>query len=309
MSLGTLSQPFLANLPSSARSAWATIPNLEHRLEGVVAAARSHFSELLLDGPEFVAYLAARWPAHQPPDAMATVINLGDLYLAAACVHRCPGAAEALEQHCLRHVPAILSYLNRGSDFAQEVQQMLSEKLLTAQPGEQSKLADYEGRGALLMWVRAAAVRTALHQLDKAVTRKQVDDGDENILRHATAPSGSAAHNPELAAIKEDARPEVRIALGDALLKLTREQRTLLRLYYVEGMRVEEIGALLKVNKSTVSRRLAEARAAIQRELRKALARRIKLTPSEVESFVELVASQLDISLPNLLLSSPEPHE
>lgn len=308
MSLGTLSQSFLANLPRSTLSAWEGIPDLERRLEGFVEAACSCFSELKLDGPKFVAHLAARWPADQAPDAITKAINLGDLYLAAACVHRCPGAAEALERHCLRHVPAILSYLNRGADFVQEVQQTLRERLLTAPSGGQSKLADYAGRGALLMWVRAAAVRTALNQLDRAAVRKKVDDGDERILRNSTATSGSPTHDPELAAIKEDARPEVRIALDEALRKLTREQRTLLRLYYVEGLRVDELGELLKVNKSTVSRRLADARAAIQRELRKSLARRIKLTPSEVDSFVKLVASQLDISLPNLLLSL-DPHE
>lgn len=272
-------------------------------------AARSHFSELTLGGREFVAYLAARWPADQDPDTMTTAINFGDLYLAAACVHRCPGAAEAFERHCLCHVPAMLAYLNRGADFTQEVQQVLREKMLTAPTGELSKLADYLGRGALLMWVRAATVRTALNLLDKAVVRKKVDDDDGRILGHAAAAAGSSGPDPEIAAIKEDARPEVRIALGQALLKLTREQRTLIRLYYVEGMRVEEVGRLLKVNKSTVSRRLAEARAAIQVEMRKSLANRVKLTPSEVDSFVELAASQLDISLPGLLTSTPEPHE
>lgn len=76
----------------------------------------------------------------------------------------------------------------------------------------------------------------------------------------------------------------LRESLREAIGSLEREQRTLLRFYYVDDLRVEEIGVLLKVNKSTVSRRLADARDTILAALRKALAVRLKLSRSEVDT-------------------------
>lgn len=117
-----------------------------------------------------------------------------DLYLAAACVHVCPGVVEVFEQHCIRHVPSFLSYLNQGPDFVAEVQQILREKLLTAPEEQLPKLADDSGRGALLMWVRAAAIRTALHQANRAEVRKRISAEEEerrSCMAYLGNPTGS----------------------------------------------------------------------------------------------------------------------
>lgn len=297
---------FINSLPEVARSTWNNQADLDRRLNEAVVTARTSWPKLFLDTPLFLAYVAERWPPDREPDELPKLLNIGDLYLAAACVHLCPGAVEAFDEHCIRHVPSFLAYQNQSPDFVSEVQQILREKLLTAPSGERPKLADYSGRGALLMWVRAAAIRTALHQLEKADVRKRMSDQEEeSLILHgiSSAPQGSGA-DPETLALKQQVRTILRETLREVMSSLVPEQRTLLRFYYVEDMRIDEIGALLKVNKSTISRRLTDARETILSSLRKSLASRLGIGRAEVDSMVNLVASQLDASLASLLRST-----
>lgn len=266
----------------------------------MLATARESGFGVQLDGKRFVAYAAARWPPAQPPSDFSQVFNVGDLYLAAACVHGCPGAVEVFEDQHLRHVPAALGYLKQGPDFVADVQQMVREKLLTAPSGENLKLADYAGRGALRVWVRAVAVRTALHLLEKDRTRERAKNDDS--LLDGAAPNV----DPESLLLKADARPVVSGALRDALASLSRDQRTLLRLHYVEAMRVTEIATLLKVHKATISRRLDDARAQLHARMRELLVQRLKLSQSDADSLVAHVASQLGVSLVSLLQERTE---
>jgi RNA polymerase sigma-70 factor (ECF subfamily) len=54
----------------------------------------------------------------------------------------------------------MISHIDPSPDFADEVVQVLLERLLVSRPGEAPTIADYSGRGALGGWLRIVAVRT-----------------------------------------------------------------------------------------------------------------------------------------------------
>lgn len=58
----------------------------------------------------------------------------------------------------------------------------------------------------------------------------------------------------ELDLIKQRHQKEFRQALREAFSALTSDERHLLRLYFVDRLSTTELGALLRVNQSTVSR-------------------------------------------------------
>src|SRR5262245_3991171 len=113
------------------------------------------------------------WPELAPalPDFDAHVDRLGidsgdlrargsELYLAFACSSGQRAAVRVLEQQYLRDAMRAVARVNGAKEFTDEVQQMLSERLLV---GPAPKIASFAGTGPLAAWLRVAAVRTALN--------------------------------------------------------------------------------------------------------------------------------------------------
>jgi RNA polymerase sigma-70 factor len=302
-----LDEDFLRLIPEELRAQWRNLPGLQDALLSAWSTARVAWLHVELAAPIFAQHLAERWPRDQAPDLRFSALNTGDLYLAAACLHRCPNAVASFEAAYLSQLPSILSTLRLTPAMVADVGQELARRLFTAPEDELPKIAEYAGRGALLMWVRAAALRLALNQLDNAAVRKQAADVDvDKLLDTGRANNNAERTGPDLAFIKNHDRALVRECLQSVLGALSKEHRTLLRLYFLDGLTVEEIGKIYKLNKSTVSRRLTEVRRLLGSQMRQELARRLKLRPSEIDSLVDLVCSQLNLSLPGLLRTSDD---
>jgi RNA polymerase sigma-70 factor (ECF subfamily) len=100
--------------------------------------------------------------------------------------------------------------------------------------------------------------------------------------------------------LKTRYRGEFKAALEHALVNLASEQRNLLRLHFVDGLRLEDLARLFHVDRSTVVRRIAAAREAIVDEAKRLLQERLDIDAAEFESLIGLVRSRLDLSLPSL---------
>jgi len=87
--------------------------------------------------------------------------------------------------------------------------------------------------------------------------------------------------------------------------RLTAEQRNLLRLHFLDGLNIEKIGAVMQVHRATVARWIAAAREEILENVRRDLNQRLRLEPSEFESLVNLVRSQLQVSILRYLKDNP----
>ena len=267
-------------------------PSALHR---AYEAGRSRWPRLALPEEVFVSYLLQRLPPAQPPQPLAQVleqVHLADLYLACACVNNVPAAIPALEEHCLRRLK---SSLQLPAPVLDDVLQKVRMHLLLGTPSSGPKLPTYRGESRLSSWIRVIAVRMALHQTAPVAERPE-----ENVLE-ALAALPTPEANAELALIKGRFQYDFRRALRDAFAALSREQRNLLRLYYVDRLTTTELARLLCVSQPTASRRLADAREAVYEETRRLLQERLRLSSREFESFLNVVRSQLDLSLSQLL--------
>src|SRR5207237_504994 len=94
------------------------------------------------------------------------------------------------------------------------------------------KIDEYSGRGTLGGWVRMLAVRAAIDLRRRRGER--VPD-----LRDAQR----AAVDPELGYLSQRYRGEVENAFRHALTLLDGEQRTLLRMHFVDAVTLDELGA------------------------------------------------------------------
>jgi RNA polymerase sigma-70 factor (ECF subfamily) len=170
-------------------------------------------------------------------------------------------------------VGAFVAHIDASADFADEVRQQLRERLLV---GAQPRIADYRGQGALGGWLRVAAVRTAL-TIKRAASRAEI-----------AAPSPPAP-DPELDFLKTRYRGELEAAFRATLEKLPADERNVLRLHYLDGCNIDEIGAVYPVHRSTVARWLADSRQTLLDETRRRLVERLDLKEGEIDSLIDLV--------------------
>jgi RNA polymerase sigma-70 factor (ECF subfamily) len=107
--------------------------------------------------------------------------------------------------------------------------------------------------------------------------------------------------DPELTFLKDRYRQEFRLAFHAVLEALSPEERSLLKLHYLDGLTMDQIAKLCCMHKSNVSRALARARARILEDTRRCLATKLKLETSEVDSVLGFVRSRLDVSIRRFL--------
>jgi RNA polymerase sigma-70 factor (ECF subfamily) len=241
------------------------------------ARAASGFA---IDATAFAEFVTAR------PDA--SLAHAADLVLACACLARVAAALAAFEQRFISRVPDYIGSLAKtvGVD---EVRQQLAIKLLVS-----GKLATYSGRGPLDGWVRVAASRVAI-ELSRSKRTTPVDQTDQ------LAESVSRELDGELAELRDRYRSEFAAALRDTLAKLDARHRALLRLHYLEGATTAALAALYRTSRNTIVRRIAEARGALFEQTIALATSRLGLPADRYHTLLELVRSQLDVSVARLL--------
>jgi RNA polymerase sigma-70 factor (ECF subfamily) len=271
--------------------------DLEQAMETAAAAAREAWRDLDVRHDAFIRHLRGHLPEAND-EALAALRggwHVQDLYLAFACAGGCPVAVAALDRMLASRAPLFLARIRgAGPGFVDEVRQVMLEKLLVAAAGAQPKITSYSGRGAFEGWLRIATVNTALKLLRKPDAEPRVD---ESAALHAVAP----APDPELAFVKQHHREDFEHALRDAFAALEPKARNVLRLHFVDGLTIDGIGAAYGAHRATAARWLQDARRAVLEGTRKALRERLKLTPTELESMVQMLRSRLDRSVRELL--------
>jgi RNA polymerase sigma-70 factor (ECF subfamily) len=183
-----------------------------------------------------------------------------------------------------------------------EVKQRVRARALVARDGAPPRIADYAGRGPLGAWTRVIAIRehANLHRgtadgLDAAIDRGGGGlDGLDDLAR-----TGELA--PELVALRARHRDVVTAGFRAAITALPARARTLLRLCYVDGATLDAIGRMYGVNKSTVSRWLAAARADVLDGARAHVRAALALPAHDVDSLLGAMPRDLEISLHGLL--------
>jgi RNA polymerase sigma-70 factor (ECF subfamily) len=222
-------------------------------------------------------------------------LHTDDLYLACACAHADPAALREFEARLLPKVPLFLSGLAGGTDLLEETIQQLRIKLFVRTDDGPPKITQYSGRGTLESWLRVVVVRTALNLLRSESQHGPLDDG--------ASLGGHLLDEPdlELEYIKAEHRGELKAAFKEVVRTLPQRDRMLLRLHYVDQLVPERIGDFYGVHRTTAMRWLQSAQSAILTSMRRLLIERLRLTPSECDSLLELVRSHIQVTLSSLL--------
>ncbi len=260
---------------------------VDDRLGAAIAEARRRWPAVELAPDAYLAHVAARLPPSPPAVELALdALRLPDLYLACACGAADPAALAAFDH-------AFLAGDARTSD---DLKQQLRQKLFVAAPGGPApRIALYAGRGELGRWVRAAIARLAI---DEARASREVPTEDAllDAIGLEALPARAPEPGPALAHAKQDARATLQLAVREAVASLSDRERALLLQYYIDGVGVVELGKLFGLAPSNVSRTLAKARLVLVAQIRRSLMRHKKIGGDELDSLVELVRSQLELT-------------
>jgi RNA polymerase sigma-70 factor (ECF subfamily) len=289
----SLADLLVARVAPRARAELDQVADLGRVVDELVTAARAAWPAFAVDDETFLGHVAACLPEEDAARALVA-LHAEDLLLACACAAGEPRAVAALEGPLAEIEPAITR--QGGHQLIAEVKQLLRERLLVAEAGQRPKIADYSGRGPLVAWLRVAAIRTTL-DLHRGA-RKLPPAGSRELDELKTA------HDPELDLIKHRYRDEFGAAFQRSLEQLTRQERNVLRLHFLDGLSIDEIGLIYKVHRSTVARWIARCRESLFGETRRRMREKLRLKSGEFESLMGVVQSQLDVSIHRFLSQS-----
>jgi RNA polymerase sigma-70 factor (ECF subfamily) len=110
--------------------------------------------------------------------------------------------------------------------------------------------------------------------------------------------------SPELGIVQRRYGDVFRAALREALAGLSPEDRSLLRLHYLESLNIGNIAVVFHVSRATIGRRVLALRQRLMEEVKGSLRRRLNTTSTELESLLRAVRSDLAMSL-SVVLREP----
>jgi len=167
-----------------------------------------------------------------------------------------------------------------------------------------SLLTYYHGRAKFSIWLRSVLAQRHVDVVRMRQRSESLDPGEDSQgVGPATA---SALAAPDA----EDAEPDraqyvaaCRHALQAALRDLEPGNRLRLSCYYVQQLKLAEIGQLFAEHEATVSRELSRARKRVRKDVERLLGDRHRLTPAEIELCYQYMMDDSPIDLSEMLES------
>jgi RNA polymerase sigma-70 factor (ECF subfamily) len=228
----------------------------------------------------------------QPQDLVA---RGAELYLAAGCLANHGPALAHFEDAYLAGIGLQVSRFGLNRTQLAALRQDLRVRLLA---GPRPRLLSYAGRAPLGGWLRVVALRAAADLLQAERSPFAEAEGEEAL---AWAMAGFTA--PDILLERNDLGPAFKAALEEAVAALTSQERTLLRLHFLDGHTVDTIGKVFQVHRATAARWLVTIRAQLFQHVRERLALELAPSSAEVRSVFRLLQSNLHLSMERLLRS------
>jgi RNA polymerase sigma-70 factor (ECF subfamily) len=215
-------------------------------------------------------------------------LRLDDLVLARACA-RGPAYAwdrflDLYREKLYSAAAAIARDESAGRELADSLYADLFGMRVRADGRRISKLDSYLGRGSLEGWLRTVLAQEYVNRLRQQRKLVVFDESIGTTLRV----SGSAEPRPQNA--------EVERATDAAFAALSSEERFLLAAYYLDGRTLAQIGRMLNVHESTISRRIEK----ITATLRKRIVTRLRaagISKPAAEEMLELDVRDLGVDV------------
>lgn len=255
----------------------------------MTAACPPGADELVADG-DFIGHVAERLPVVDDPLPGLQALHASDLYLACACARGVDRALAIFETRVLAQLAKYL--LARGFEDAlvEEVKQLVRSRFLMADASGRKRITEYNGRAALVAWLRTAAFRLAVNLRAAETGRREVSA--DNLL-----PELAAAPDPELALLKSHFAHEFRAAFQRTLADLEPRESNILRLHFLDGMTLVSIAALYRVTERTIRRWIIDIKSRIVAETERQLREQGQLTATGLDGVIGVLRSHLDVTL------------
>lgn len=245
-------------------------------------------------------------------------LQIDDLCLVVACERGDDRAWQDLFANFSAAVKSAARSVTSNQDAAEDLAQSIWAELhglkIDKSGKPTGKLGYYSGRGSLAGWLRAVVSQLAVDQHRKQARLVQIEEPREfeNLAHESERDEKNIfarAENPESAfALRETAR-QVEETLIRALTELDAEDRLLVKLYYFDGLRLKQAGAVLGFHEATASRRLTRIHADLRKRVEKILIREKGWTPDEIEKNLAEAGEKLDTNLEKLMASVPNVQE
>lgn len=193
-------------------------------------------------------------------------LRLDDLLLARACARGHEPSWDRLLSLYRAKLYAAALAMTRDESGARDLADSLYADLFgtrTQQDGKRvSKLESYMGRGSLEGWLRTVLAQQYINRF-RSERKLVAFDEAIDIVDHSQITEKYSA---------EQQACLVRAA-DNALESLSSEERFLLAAYYLDGRTLAEIGRMLRLHESSVSRRLEKITSALRKRIVKELGR------------------------------------
>jgi RNA polymerase sigma-70 factor (ECF subfamily) len=245
-------------------------------------------------------------------------IHADDLCLVIACERGDQGAWSDLFEGYGATVRSAARAASSNESMADDVAQSIwadLHGLKVREDGQPAgKLAYYSGAGSLGGWLRAVVGQLAIDQHRRQSRLVQTEE-DTDLERLAHGQGGEAnslnpfhsAPSPEESLAGDLASADVEQALGRVLGELNDEDRLLMKLYYFDGLRLREAGAVLGVHEATASRRLTRIHGDVRARVESILMKEHGWTKSEATRSLAEVAAHLQTEIEPMLAGKVDP--
>jgi RNA polymerase sigma-70 factor, ECF subfamily len=158
-----------------------------------------------------------------------------------------------------------------------------------------SKMASYTGRGSLGAWLKATLAQAYVDRYRLQRRLVSLDDGLACLKQLCVEESNWEAVDPRL-----------ETAIEDSLAGLAPEARFILKAYFFDECTLAQIGTMLGVHESTVSRRIGK----LTKELRREVLRKLKkqgMSSKAAQEALVIDIRCLSIDVRRQLLGSAQP--
>jgi RNA polymerase sigma-70 factor, ECF subfamily len=298
VSAPSLVRPFVDAAPAPLRAQLEGLPDLARRLWSLTTEGRGAWPALTVEPRALAVFVARQLEPDVDAEEALDGLRPADLYLACACATGDAAAIGAFDRQYMREVDIALARMRIPAARASDVKQLVRQRLFVtdapitiAGVSLHGKIAEYAGRGDLRRWVRSVAVRTCLNELRRGKHEILTDD-EQLIARHTVS-----GDDPELAYMKRTYAGEFKAAFGEALAGLGPREQTLLRYHHVDGLNIDEIGAIYRIHRVTAFRWLEKAKEQLVQRTLELLRDRLRLSPRELDSVLRMIRSQIHLSL------------
>lgn len=244
---------------------------------------------MALPRADFQASLAARssTPAtsgNQTPEL------LSDLFIAFACGRGDSRAIGLFEERFGTVIERVRRRFGRRAPTYDELLADVNQRLFAPLDGSKPRILGFSGQSSLAGWLKVVATRIILNRLEAA---RPEDPMDDHLLDGLGLVQSSSEHLLQ----REEARMHFKAAFACAVEALSARDRQMLRLAFVDGLTIDDLGELYAVHRTTAFRWLQRASERLSSGLRSILRESLKMSDAEYDRWCESLRSGLELSL------------